>query len=99
MTNSNGIRQFEQVKAKAIRALGLIKHAKKFLPSGDMQKMHRGIVEPHFSYCCSVWRCCSYLNKCPLSVSFYLYRQFLVFNQTSNNSFETPCFHIWIKSF
>ena len=27
-------RHIEQVKAKALRALGLIKHAKKFLPSG-----------------------------------------------------------------
>ena len=34
----------EQVKAKALRALGLIKHAKKFLPSGVLQKMYRGIV-------------------------------------------------------
>ena len=52
-------RHIEHVKAKALRALGLIKHAKKFLPSGDLQKMYRGIVEPHFSYCCSVWGCCS----------------------------------------
>ena len=52
-------RHIEQVKTKALRALGLIKHAKKFLPSGDLQKMYRGIVEPHFSYCCSVWGCCS----------------------------------------
>ena len=52
-------RHTEHVKAKALRALGLIKHAKKFLPSGDLQKMYRGIVEPHFSYCCSVWGCCS----------------------------------------
>ena len=44
---------------KALRFLGLIKHAKKFLPSGDLQKMYRGIVEPHFSYCCSVWGCCN----------------------------------------
>ena len=48
-------RHIEHVKAKALRALGLIKHAKKFLPLGDLQKMYRGIVEPHFSYCCSVW--------------------------------------------
>ena len=47
-------RHIEHVKAKALRALGLIKHAKKFLPSVDLQKMYRGIVEPHFSYCCSV---------------------------------------------
>ena len=24
-----------------------------------MQKMYRGIVEPHFNHCCSVWGCCS----------------------------------------
>ena len=36
-----------------------IKYAKKFLPPGDLQKMYSGIVEPHFSYCCSVWGCCS----------------------------------------
>ena len=52
-------RHIEQVKAKALQALGLIKHAKKFLPSGVLQKMYRGIFEPHFSYCCSVWDCCS----------------------------------------
>ena len=45
----------EQVKAKALRALGLFKHSKKSLPSCDLQKMYRGIVEPHFSYCCSAW--------------------------------------------
>ena len=50
-------RHIEQVKAKALQALGLIKHAKKFLPSGDLRKMYRDIVEPHFSYCCSVWGC------------------------------------------
>ena len=47
-------RHIKQVKAKALRALCLVKHAKKFLPSVDLQKMYRGIVEPHFSYCCSV---------------------------------------------
>ena len=52
-------RHIEQVKAKALRALSLIKHAKKFLPSGVLHKMYRGIVEPHSSYCCSVWGCCS----------------------------------------
>ena len=51
-------RHIEHVKAKALRALGL-KHAKKFLPSCDLQKMYRGIVEPHFSYCCSGLGCCS----------------------------------------
>ena len=34
-------RHIEQVKAKALRVLGLIKHAKKFLPSGVLQKIYR----------------------------------------------------------
>ena len=55
MTKSNGIAILNMLKVKALRAFGLIKHAKKFLPSGDLQKMYRGIYEPHFSYCCSVW--------------------------------------------
>ena len=41
------------------RALGLIKYSKKYLPSDVLNKMYRGIVEPHLSYCCSVWGCCS----------------------------------------
>ncbi len=49
----------EQVKAKPPRGLSLIKHAKKFIPSGYLQIMYRGIFEPYFSYCCSVWGCCS----------------------------------------
>ena len=28
--------------------------------------MYRGIVEPHFSYCCSVWDCCSETKFNPL---------------------------------
>ena len=50
--------QIVQVKAKALQALGLIKHANKFLPFSDLQKMYRGFVEPNFSYCCSIWGCC-----------------------------------------
>ena len=52
-------RHIEHVMAKALGALGLMKHAKKFLPSGGLQKMYRGIGEPHVSYCCSVWGCCN----------------------------------------
>ena len=49
--------QVKQVKVRTLQAFGLIKHAKKFLPVSDLQKMYRGIVEPHFSYCCSIWGC------------------------------------------
>ena len=47
--------QIEQVEAKALQALGLIKYPKKFLPLNDLQKMYRGIVDLHFSYFPSIW--------------------------------------------
>ena len=40
-------------------AKGFIKYSKKYRPSDVLNKMYRGIVEPHLSYCCSVWGCCS----------------------------------------
>ncbi len=45
-------------RTKVSRALGFLKYAKKFLPEETLSKMYRGIVEPHFRYCCSVWGCC-----------------------------------------
>ena len=47
------------IKTKANQSLGLIKYAKKYLPSDVPNKMYRGIVKPYLSYCCSVWGCCS----------------------------------------
>ena len=52
----------DTIKTKANRALGLIKYSKKYLPSDVLNKMYRGIVEPHLSYCCSVWGCCGESN-------------------------------------
>ena len=46
------------MRTKVSRALGFLKYAKKFLPKETLSKMYRGIVEPHFRYCCSVWGCC-----------------------------------------
>ena len=46
------------MRTKVSRALGFLKYAKKFLPQDTLSKLHRGIVEPHFRYCCSVWGCC-----------------------------------------
>ena len=51
-------KHIETVKNKANRSLRLIKYAKKYLPSDVLNEMYRGIVEPHLSYCCSVWSCC-----------------------------------------
>ena len=53
----NWDRHINTIKTKANRALGLIKFSKKYLSSDILNKMHRGIVEPHLSYCCSVWGC------------------------------------------
>ena len=55
----NWDKHVDTIKTKANRALGLIKHSKKYLPSDVLNKMYRGIVEPQLSYCCSVWGCCS----------------------------------------
>ena len=49
----------ENAKKKALRALGLVKYSKKHLSTEVLAKMYRGLVEPHFSYCCSVWGNCS----------------------------------------
>ena len=57
MTNSDGIAILNMLRLRHCELS--VSYAKKFLPSGDLQKMYSGIVEPHFSYCCSVWGCCN----------------------------------------
>ena len=49
--------QVKQLKAMALKALDLVKHAKKFLPLSYLQKIYRGTVDLHFSYCCSILGC------------------------------------------
>ena len=49
----------QNVKKKVHRALGLVKYSKKYLSTEVLAKMYRGLVEPHLSYCCSVWGNCS----------------------------------------
>ena len=43
------------VRSKVSRAIRFLKYANKLLPQDTLCKMHRGIVEPHLRYCCSVW--------------------------------------------
>ena len=50
--------QIKAVSAKVSRAIGFLKHAKRFLPSVTLENLYTGIVEPHFRFCCSVWGCC-----------------------------------------
>ena len=50
----------EQVQAVSLnvsRGLGILKHAKNFLPFSALTSLYTSIVEPHFRYCCSVWGC------------------------------------------
>ena len=42
---------------KVSRGLGILKHAKKFLPFSALTSLYTSIVEPHCRYCCSVWGC------------------------------------------
>ena len=43
------------LRAKVSRAIALLKYAKKILPQETLSPIYRGITEPHFRYCCSVW--------------------------------------------
>ena len=43
---------------KISRAIGLLKHAKHNVQEGTLRNMYLSIVQPNFSYCCSVWGCC-----------------------------------------
>ena len=44
--------------SKVSRAIGFLKHAKKFVPRETLIQTYKGIVEPHFRCCCSVWGSC-----------------------------------------
>ena len=44
--------------AKISRSLSFLKYAKKFLPLKVLNFIYKGIVEPHFRYCRSVWGNC-----------------------------------------
>ena len=46
------------LRSKISHSLGFLKYAKKLLPKQTLSQMCRGIVEPHFRYCCSVWGSC-----------------------------------------
>ena len=46
------------VCGKVTRALGFLKYAKKLLPQETLSHIYRGIVEPYFRYCSSVWGSC-----------------------------------------
>ena len=57
--------QIKSVQIKISRALCFLKYAKKCVPLSTLKDMYRGIVEPNFNYCCSVYGSCgtTKLNK------------------------------------
>ena len=46
------------VSSKVSRAVGMMKCAKKVLPTNLFKMLYLGQVEPRFRYCCSVWGLC-----------------------------------------
>ena len=54
-----------EVIKKISRALGMIRHAKQYLPLSILQTTYRSMVEPYFRFCCPVWGVCGTtpLNK------------------------------------
>ena len=51
--------QAKFLQKKMAQALGLLKYAKQFVHERALRNMYLSIVEPNFSYCCSIWGCCS----------------------------------------
>ena len=54
-----------EVIKKISGALGMIRHAKQYLPLSVLQIKYRSMVEPYFRFCCPVWGICgtTALNK------------------------------------
>ena len=46
------------LRSRISRSLGFLKYAMKLFPKHTLSQLYRGIVEPHFCYCCSVWGTC-----------------------------------------
>ena len=56
----NSLEWKEQIKVtspKVSKALGLLQHAKTFLPESSLRSLYFSIVEPYFCYCFFVWEC------------------------------------------
>ena len=60
MQVDNSLYWKEQIKAissMVSKALGLVKHARKFLTEFSLKSLSLSIIEPRFRYCCSVRGC------------------------------------------
>ena len=50
--------QIKNIQTKILRALGLLKYAKRYIPTSTLNDMYKGVVEPHLNYCRSVLGSC-----------------------------------------
>ena len=53
----------KSVTSKVSRGMGMLKHAKYYLPEASLKTLYSSIVEPYFRYCCSVWGACGLTEK------------------------------------
>ena len=53
--NLNWSEHIKSVRTKVYRGIAFLKYSRKLLPRNTLSEMYRGIAEPHFRYCCSVW--------------------------------------------
>ena len=51
------------ISSKVSRAIGFLKYSKNFITRSCLNNLYRSIVEPYFSYFCSVWGCCNSTEK------------------------------------
>ena len=75
----------DALSRKVYRALGVLKHAKKFLQQNILKNLYISIIESHFRYCSSVWGCCSttYINRLQKL-------QNRAVRMITNSAFDTP---------
>ena len=75
----------DTISRKVSRALGVLKHARKFLQQNILKNLYISIIEPHFRYCSSVWGCCSttYINRLQKL-------QNRAVRMITNSAFDTP---------
>ena len=77
--------QDQAVSLKVSRWLGILKHAKNFLPFSALTSLYTSIVEPHFRYCCSVWGCAG-----TTEINRLQKFQNRAARMVTNSSFDTP---------
>ena len=77
--------QVQAVSLQVSRELGILKHAKIFLPFSALTSLYTSIVEPHFRYCCSVWGCAG-----TTEINWLQKLQNRAARIVTNSSFDTP---------